>query len=365
MNVGFIINNLGFGGAEKMATFVANSFSLRGHNVSIFVLNSKIKKYQTINNSIKVYSFPKASNNNPFIQYFDWIRLFKPIVREERIQILISFLGTPNLVCVLLGKILRIPSVISERGDPYTSFKDGRWVTKVLLWIYNHSNGAVFQTEKASKFYGAKLQEHSKIIPNPIFINGRVPKIDYNALPKTIVYLGRLDNFQKRIDILLLAFREFYKSHNGYKLVIYGKGPAQVLIENFIRQNNLDESIIMKGVSTSPMEDLAKEGIYVITSDFEGISNSLLEAMALGMPVVSTDHSPGGGRLLVKDHVNGLLVPTGSPYLIARALSEFAENPELRERCGREATKVIQRFDSQKIMDIWESYIKKIYNGYN
>lgn len=362
MNIGFIINNLSFGGAEKMATFVANSLAQRGHKISIFLLSNKGNIHQEINKNISVYYYNKTRNKNIYIQYYNWLKYIKPLVKKENTQVLVSFLGIPNLVCTILGKLLNIPSIISERGDPYTAFSDGRLVTKILLWIYNHSNGAVFQTEEASKFYNIALQKRSKVIPNPIFINGRIPTINYDDLPKTIVYIGRLDNYQKRIDILLAGFYEFYKNHNEYRLVIYGRGPSLSYIEEYIRNNSLSKCVDLKGVSTSPMEDMAKEGIFVITSDFEGISNSLLEAMAIGMPVVTTDHSPGGGRLLVQDHKNGIIVPRGNPHYIANALSEFADNPTLCRRCGLEATKVIQRFESKKIITIWESYIAEVFN---
>lgn len=338
MNIGFIINNLSFGGAEKMAAFVANSLALRGHNVTIFVLSNEGNTRQTISDSIYVFYYNRTQSKNIYIQYFNWINNLRPLIKKNGIQILVSFLLKPNLVCTILGKLLKIPSIISERGDPYTAFNDGRLVTKILLWIYNHSNGAVFQTKEASQFYSSALQRRSAVIPNPIFFKSNIPKIIYESLPKSIVYVGRLDNYQKRIDILLSAFHDFYQTHNEYKLVIYGRGEALSLIKEYVRNNCLSGCVEIKGVSISPMKDMAKEGIYVITSDFEGISNSLLEAMAIGMPVVTTDHSPGGGRLLVQDHINGLIVPKGNAHLIAKALCEFADNPAL---CRRDRKSVV------------------------
>ncbi len=360
MNIIFIINNLGFGGAEKMATFVANSLAKRGHIVTLFVLNDTSSSYQQLDEKIRLYCYNKEQKTNTFLQYYEWARFFAPLAKKIVPDVLISFLGIPNLVCVLLAKILHIPSIISERGDPCTAFNDGRFVTKLLLWLYNHSSGAVFQTLEASLFYDKKLQKRSVIIPNPIVLSGNIPEINYKSLPKTIVYLGRLDNYQKRLDILLMAFNEFYRSHSDYKLVIFGRGPAQSDIEAYINEHNLTGSVELKGVSRASMNDLSQHGIFVITSDFEGISNSLLEAMAIGMPVVTTDHSPGGGRLLVQDHINGLLVPVRDPHAIANALSEFANDAELREKCGREATKVLLRFEPMKIIDMWESYIKEL-----
>ena len=118
MNISFIINNLSFGGAEKMATFVTNNLAKRGHEVSIFVLNAISDSHQSIDENIRVYHYNRAQKSNSYLQYYEWIRFFVPIAKKERTEVLISFLGTPNLVCTLISKILYIPSIISERGDP-------------------------------------------------------------------------------------------------------------------------------------------------------------------------------------------------------------------------------------------------------
>ena len=117
------------------------------------------------------------------------------------------------------------------------------------------------------------------------------------------------------------------------------------------------------GVTKQPMQDTARDGMFLITSDFEGISNSLLEAMAVGLPCVSTDHTPGGARLLITDHENGLLAPVADSEKLAQAMCEFAENPELAERCGEKAKDVVNRFAPEKIIDQWEQYCLEMKRG--
>ena len=92
----------------------------------------------------------------------------------------------------------------------------------------------------------------------------------------------------------------------------------------------------------------------------EGISNSLLEAMAVGLPCVSTNHTPGGARLLIADHENGLLAPMGDVHALAGAMCEFADNPELAQKCGNNARDVVNRFEPRRIIDLWEDYIEKL-----
>lgn len=359
MKITFVVNNISFGGAEKMATFVANSLSEKGHIISILSLNGNVQTLQKLNPRLKVY-YCHDKRNSLIMQYYAWVRFVVKTSLSDKPDVFVSFLGVPNLVSVLSSKILNRPSILSERGDPTRSYDLKKISTKLIVRILNTSTGAVFQTPEASNFYSRDLKSRSCVIPNPIFIDGIIQPRNYCDMPHTIVYLGRLDNYQKRLDILLEAFKLFHQSHNDYKLIIYGRGPAQQFIETFIHDNNLKESIFLKGVSTSSQKDMSKEGIFVLTSDFEGISNSLLEAMAIGMPVITTDHTPGGGRLLVENRKNGLLVPCGDANAICSALSEFADNIKLCKDCGIEAQKVLIRFEPSKIISRWEEYIVKV-----
>lgn len=363
MNIAFLVNSVGFGGASKMATFVANSLGNRGHKVCLISLMvGDLEIHQKINSNIHIHQITQKSQYT-IIQYAIWLKHIIRILRKEKSEVVISFVSTPNFINAILNKITNIPSIISERGNPFEAYKDNKLINKLIVYSINHSTGAVFQTKEAAQFYSKALQKRSCIIPNPIFINENIPEFDYNNMPHTIVFLGRFDNYQKRLDVLLESFKKFHNSHPDYKLILYGTGPDQYIIENFCKDSKLDFCIEIKGLSTSSMHDIAKEGIFVITSDFEGISNSLLEALAIGMPVVSIDHAPGGGRLLIQDHVNGILTPTGNPDAVAIAMSEFADNPELCKQCGNEAKKVLIRFAPERIIDTWENYIMNITNA--
>ena len=175
-----------------------------------------------------------------------------------------------------------------------------------------------------------------------------------------MISLGRLENKQKRLDIMLDAFAKFQIFHPEYILKIYGNGEDEESVRQWIIDKELNECVYMMGVSTNPIQDLCRGGIFLITSDYEGISNSLLEAMACGLPVVSTDHTPSGARMLITDGENGLLAPMGDVDALSQALQLYAEDTSLAERCGRNAKKVLERFAPEKILDEWDNYIKRI-----
>ncbi len=352
-NILFITPSLGFGGAAKMLAFVANSLAQRGHKVSIINLNlTGAETNQKLDENVKIYDYKEKLHG---VKRLKTVKYIKSIAKQEKTDVIIGFTLFPNLYSVFAAKSLKIPSIISERGDPYITVSG--ILDKIIIRIVNTSLGGVFQTDGAKEFYGKGLQKRGTVIPNPIFIKGEIPDVKQNERDKTVVSVGRLDNYQKRYDIMIDAFEIFNKKHSEYTLKLYGDGGSVDIIKGWVTEKGLDEKVKFMGVTKQPMQDIAKDGMFLITSDYEGISNSLLEAMAAGLPCVSTDHSPGGARLLIADHENGLLAPVEDAQKLADAMCEFAENQELAEKCGNNARDVVNRFEPSKIIDMWEDYI--------
>lgn len=360
MRAVFITNSLGFAGAEKMLTFVASSLSERGYHVSIANLN-RVPDYvnahkQTLDKAIAVYEqkescFSVKAN----------LKFLLQTAKKIRPDIIIGFTSYPNMYAKIVGALLGIPSIMSERGDPAKTV--GKTLkSKIAHAIVNASRGGVFQTEGARDFYGKGLQKRGVVIPNPIFINGVIPSVAYEEREKSVVSVGRLDNVQKRYDVMLDAFKLFSGRHPEYVLKLYGKGVDEELIASWVTDRGLSDKVKFMGLTTQPMQDICHDGMFLITSDFEGISNALLEAMAVGLPCVSTDHTPGGARLLIQSGENGLLAPTGDAIGLAEKMCMFAENPELARKCGESAKDVTRRFDPNRIVDMWENYISDIVN---
>lgn len=357
MNIVFVTTSIGYGGASKMLIYVANQLCGRGHRVSVINLNITAQGVdQKVDDKVTIYDVDGRRNG---FQKLKCINEIVKIAKKEKAELLIGFTLFPNVFACLAGKRLGIPSVMSERGDPYRTIgKD--FVSKAFLWIINRSKGGVFQTDGAKDFYGKGLQQRGVVIPNPIFIKGEIPSVAYEDREKTVVSVGRLDNVQKRYDVMLRAFKLFGEKHPEYVLKLYGDGPDQEQIKVWAEELEIADRVRFMGLTKLPMQDTARDGMFLITSDYEGISNSLLEAMAVGLPCVSTDHTPGGARLLITDHENGLLAPVADVKRLAEAMCEFAENSELARDCGNTAKDVINRFHEKKIIDMWEAYCFQI-----
>ena len=195
-NILFLTNSLDYAGASKMICFVAESLSNRGHCITIANYKSATDSSgfeRTLDPKIKRVDVlvPKGKNRHSFR-----IKETHKLAKEISADVIIAFTAFPNVYAKLVASMLHIPSIMSERGDPSQtvgkSIKD-----RMMMWLINSSRGGVFQTQGAMTFFGNGLQKRGIVIPNPIFINGEIPQVEYSDREKTVVSVGRLDNFQK------------------------------------------------------------------------------------------------------------------------------------------------------------------------
>lgn len=357
----YAIDSLGYGGAEKQLVFAAEGMLERGFQVAILNLNQDRSSgsSRAVNKDIQLF-VADIPYRNSIQSNYSLVKYTVKVVREYKPDIIVGFCEIGNFCVSLAGKLCGIPSVVSERVDPFVTYKNPRIPMRVKLWCINRSTGAVFQTKQASEFYHPRLRKNSIVIPNPVFIKEHLPTINYKCLPKTVISLGRLDNRQKRYDVMLQAFSKFHSTHPEYELKIYGGGPDEENIKQWISELGLTSCVKLMGVTSQPLQVFCQGGIFLITSDYEGISNALLEAMACGLPVVATDHSPGGARLLIQDKENGLLVPVRDAEAISAALSLYASDMRLCEKSGNNAKKVLIDYSPKRILDLWENYINRL-----
>lgn len=359
MTVLFLTNSIGYGGAEKMMNFVTDKLCKSGIKVVVFNMNTIPKDItdvqQKINDNVLLVNRENCESRNNLAIIKDIIR----IIKNYSVDVIIGFTLFPNFYAKVASLITGIPSIMSERGDPNVtiskSVKD-----RILLYFVNRSRGAVFQTKEASLFYSVGLRKRGKVIPNPVFLNSdKIPVINARERNKTVVSVGRLQNIQKRMDVMLKAFNIFIKHHPEYNMIIYGSGEEEY-VRDLCKELGIIDKVKLMGAIQNPIQKIYKEGMFIIASDYEGIPNALLEAMSIGLPVISTDCTPGGARLLIKNGLNGQLVPRGDYVAMANAMCSFAENPEFANQCGINARQVLTDFSEEKIGYEWVDYIKTI-----
>lgn len=350
----FIIEHLSNGGAERITSILANGLSKR-ENVKAFILTYSIEKmeYELCKN-VKKISYEKRRKRK-MLSTIERIKWLKHIINEIRPQYVIS-LGMPNTQ-IQLRYILskrKFKLILSERNNPAVHPK--QFIYRVLIKMaYISADGVVFQTNDARDYFSDKIRNHSTVIGNPIIEN-----LPYksNKDENVIVNFCRLSP-QKNIPCLLRAFAIVYKKHPEYKLVIYGNGELLEELISYSKVLNI-EMVVRFETFTNEIHDIIKDySIFVSSSDYEGISNSMMEAMAIGLPVVCTDCPIGGARMVIKNGENGLLVPVNDEVKMANAIIRLIEDKNFAQKLGHNAIRVRDTFNIDNICNKWYEFIKE------
>lgn len=344
-----MIRELNYSGAPKIFLWLAKSLRSSGHDVTIFTFGDK--KPESICEGI--------SYKHRFLKEFHFISnciYVHRLIKYEKADISISFLLDANIYNLLSCLHTKTKSLVCERNDP---FMPHYYKLKLFKPLFSLADAAVFQLPKVASYY-SNIKGKVAIIPNPVLQKQicNIPKFEDRDYK--IVALGRLKIFQKRNDLLLMAFAEFSKSNPKYTLDIVGDGPDYQKLHKLTNELNIQNKVNFVGKKNNPIDAIKNARIYVLTSDFEGIPNTLIEAMSIGLPCVCTDCSPGGASFLIKNGENGYVVNKGDYKAIADKLSLIASNAVLADKLGNNAKKIRNDFNEEKILKMWNDFLLKI-----
>ena len=183
-----------------------------------------------------------------------------------------------------------------------------------------------------------------------------MPYWDLDQSKKRIIAVNRITK-QKNLPMLIKAFDLVKDKFPDYKLHIYGRGEAENEIRQLIAQLNLNSRVELKGFSNNIYEEIKKSRLYVISSDYEGLSNSMLEALAIGIPVIATDCPIGGAKEYITDGVNGMLVNCGDIQVLSKKIELLLMNDEMSKKFSTESIKIRKQLNPDRIVNIWEQLI--------
>lgn len=351
----FVIEFLYGGGAERVTAALMNELCSEAeiHLVSDYY-HDEADEYPTDPRIIKHAIGPRRGS---------WVGLIKDrtvflskTIREIAPDCVVSLATTRTnilLTTALLGT--KIPVVLSERNDPRRS-PDSKVIRLLRYWIYAKCNGLVFQTTEARDFFPAWISRKSVVICNPL--TGSLPPRHEGPREKRIINCCRLVP-QKNIDLLIDAFSDIRAEFPEISLDILGEGGERERLEKKIESMGLGDRVRLPGYSSNVYEEMRKCSLFVSSSDYEGISNSMLEAIALGVPVISTDCPAGGAREVIRNGENGILVPTGDRAAMAEAMRRVLKDPALAEKLSRNGALLRQEIAAGVIARKWMDYVNR------
>lgn len=343
------------GGAGKNIFILANEL-VRKDFVVHLILENKEKYYlNKINKKINVINL-----KSPF--FLKSIFLVVKYLKKERPNVLISTGTRANVVVAIIKTILRPPLKIIIRQVTHFS-SNNKLLTKFFAKIFYKKLDYVIAVSKGVKEDLMKTLDISRekiiviynsIENNKFFREARKGVVHSWIKDKNSIVMlgaGRLCE-AKDFSTLIKAFHKLNKKNKNTKLIILGEGKEREELERLIRDLKLKDCIIIPGFVENPYAYMTKADLFVLSSRWEGLPNVLIEALACGTPVVSTD-CPSGPSEILENGKYGKLVPVGDVDALAKAIEETLENP-IDSKILQERAK---DFDIEKIAD---EYLKLI-----
>jgi len=356
MKILFYINAIHHGGAERVMVNLANMFGENRYEVILvtsfydkeeYLLNSKVKRLSLEDDNLQQSCIKRNITR---------VCRLRKICKNEHPDILVSFMAEANFRAILASLFLGIKTLISIRNDPDKEYPNILY-RLMAKFLYPLASGCVFQTEDAKKWFSTRIQRKSKIILNQV--DEKFYKINYDGIRKSIVTVGRLEH-QKNHNLLIEAFAKISNEFPTVNLEIYGDGSLKKILMNLTTSLGIENRVVFMGSSMDINEKIKDAKLFVLSSDYEGLPNAVMEAMALGLPVISTNCPCGGPTLLINNNVNGILVDVGNKSELAEAMRRILSNEDFAKHISDNARIRALEFQPQKVFEVWEEYIVTI-----
>lgn len=341
MKIVFVLPDMPGGGSERVVALLANEYVQRGYQVAILLFAGKQVVYP-LDERVEVFIAGDASDGNPLVM-FRRLTKMRRFYRENSGCYIFSFcvMGTVFSALAVAGIPHRM--LVSERNDP-TRISHQR----LRNWSYGKAEKLILQTEDVKKCFPEKLRSRSVVIPNPV--SEGMPEPFRGERKKQIVSVARLQP-QKNHKLLLDAFADFVKEYPEYELHLFGIGELEGDLRRQAKRLGIEQKVIFRGFSSNVKEEIWDSAMFVLSSDYEGISNSMIEALAMGVPVISTDCPVGGSKTYIQDGVSGILTPVGDAKALSEAMKKVAGNPDLAKKLSLNGAKIRETYKLKIIAD--------------
>lgn len=349
MKIAFFIGQMGCGGAERVISLLANDYCRRGWDTDIVMLLGNDLFYR-LESGVRLVDLSEGGGSYlkraPY-----WLKEVRGYLKKEKPDRVVSFIGRINALVLTAALGMKIPVVVSERNDPRHDGR-GKYMLAYCDALYRTARAVVFQTKAEMECFSHAVKDRGVIIPNPVSVEGAVRREQEGFHVVTAGRLAPQKNQAMLIDAMEIVRREIPEA----KCTIYGEGELRQALERYVREKGLKDTVSLPGHALDIHEKIADASVFVLSSEYEGLPNALIEAMMLGIPCITTDYP--GAEEVMEDGVTGLIVPRGDAKALAEKLILLARDRETGNRLGENARIAGERYSMENVMGLWNRAIE-------
>ncbi len=362
--ISLIIHKISAGGAEKIMVTIANYLSENGWEVFLLTFDDGNESpFYPLNKNVKWIPLDLLKETKGKLQkgfhFFRRIWILRKTLKKLKSKVAISFIAKVNILSIIASLGTSIKLIVSERIDPkYSYFGYGSKIRHLKFWAYNKAARIIVLSRDMANDFPSYIAKKITVIPNPVSINN-LSILDSNGKSngKKVIAMGRLHP-QKGFDTLIEAFSKLGSNYSDWNLSIWGEGEHK---ENLIQLRDrlgLKDRVIFPGVTNKPLEEMKNSDLFILSSRFEGFPNVLVEAMAVGLPVLSFN-CVSTIKDIIQNGENGVIVDQKDAEGLSIAMMDIMADPNKRENLGNNAKEVLEKFSMTKVMGMWVKVIEE------
>ncbi len=355
----FYIGSLNKGGAERVFVNLAEFFLQQGYEVIMVTQYQKEDEYVLADGIKRIISdiAEEETTGNRIQNFYRRFKKLRDIWKMEKPDAVLSCVGKNNFMTIVTTMFTNTKPVVSVVGEAKEEYP-GSLMRGLANLLFPFASGVILQTKRSKFFFSKRIQKTAVILPNslnPLFIRPRYE----GEREKRIVTVGRMDA-NKNHEMMIRAFAKIVEKYPEYTFTIYGDGELREYLQKLIKELGMAECIFMPGVIPDVANQIEKASLFLLTSYSEGVSNALIEAMALGLPVIATDVPSGGTVELIQHMENGWMIPTGDQSALEEAMDRLLSDRALADKLGQNASKLQERLAPKQVNAQWKAYFESI-----